>query len=201
MIINTKLKKGFYKKNGFTLVELIVAVGIISTFSGLILPSFLNWVRTEKVNSYTRELGEFFRLVRLDSRRWGSSCMINLIPIMHNAVPKGRNYYGYSVTCDDDSATVNSLVPAINNSIFQVTNKNFRITPNGRISSDEPIVVVIGSQNYNSGAKKLNCLIVQVPTGHVIKGRFYDTGWITNEMEVSKIDQNNIINPASCLPS
>ena len=27
----------------------------------LILPSFLNWIRTEKVNSYTRELKEYFR--------------------------------------------------------------------------------------------------------------------------------------------
>ncbi len=199
--IRKKLIKSFYKKNGFTLVELIVAVGMITTFSGLILPSFLNWVRAEKVNSYTRELGEFFRVVRLNSRRWGSSCMINLIPIMHNSVPKDGNFYGYSVTCDDSTTNVNSLAPAINNSIFQVTNKNFRITPNGRISSDEPIVVVIGSQSYNSGANKLNCLIVQAPTGHIIKGKFYKTGWITNEMEVSKIDQDNIINPGSCLPS
>ena len=90
---------------------------------------------------------------------------------------------------------------SINNSIFQVTNKNFLVTPNGRISSDQPIVVVIGSQYYNSGSKTLNCLIIQAPTGHIIKGKFYATEWITNEMEVSKIDQDNIINPASCLPS
>jgi len=196
-----KLKKFNIQINGFSLVELIVAVGMISTLSGLILPSFLNWVRAEKVNAYTRELREFFRVVRLDSRRWSSSCLINLVPIKHNAVPKDRNYYGYSVNCDNDSPTINSLAPAINNSIFQVTNKNFLVTPNGRISSDQPIVVVIGSQYYNSGSKTLNCLIIQAPTGHIIKGKFYATEWITNEMEVSKIDQDNIINPESCLPS
>ena len=193
-----KLKKIFYKINGFTLVELIVAVGMISTFSGLILPSFLNWVRAEKVNSYTRELGEFFRIVRLDSRRWGSSCMINLIPIMHNAVPKGRNYYGYSVTCDDDSPTINSLAPAINNSIFQVVNKEFLITPNGRISSDQSIVIVIGSKFHNSGAKILNCLVIKSPTGHIVKGKFLQNDWITNNMEVSQKDTNNILSQEKC---
>ena len=178
--------------SGYTVVELIIVVGMISIFSGLALPSFINWIRIEKVNAYTRELREYFRVVRLNARRWGSNCEVDTNLISYNGVPNDRNYYGFSVVCRDNSQSINALAPAINNSIFQVSNKNFRITPNGRISSDQPIVVVIGSQNYNSGAKKLNCLLVQVPTGHVIKGRFYDTGWITNEMEVSKIDQNKL---------
>ena len=47
------------------------------------------------------------------------------------------------------------MAPALNNSIFQVVNKEFLITPNGRISSDESIVIVIGSKYYNSGVKML----------------------------------------------
>ena len=47
---------------GFTLVELIITVGMMSVLSGAIFPSFLNWIRTEKVNSYTRELKEYFEL-------------------------------------------------------------------------------------------------------------------------------------------
>ena len=127
--------------------------------------------------------------------------MINLIPIMHNAVPKGRNYYGYSVTCDDDSPTVNSLAPAINNSIFQVSNKNFRITPNGRISSDGSIVIVIGSRYFNSGASMLNCLVIKSPTGHILKGKFSQNDWITNQMPVSQIDMSDIISPEKCKTS
>ena len=189
------------KSAGFTLVELIIVVGMISTFSGLMLPSFLNWIRTEKVNAYTRELREYFRVVRLEARRWGSSCLINTNLIAHDSVPNTRNYSGYTVTCNDGFTNINSLAPAINNSIFQVTNKDFLITPNGRISSDESIIIVIGSQYHNRGSKILNCLIIQSPTGHIIRGKFTQSNWVTNEIEVSQIDQNNIITSDKCKSS
>ena len=83
--MNLKYLKLKTKNNneGFTLVELIISVGMLSMLSGLILPSFLNWIRTEKVNSYTRELKEYFRVI-VDSRRWGSSCLVNINSIAHN---------------------------------------------------------------------------------------------------------------------
>ena len=162
------------------------------------LPSFLNWIRTEQVNSYTRELREYFRVVRLDARRWGSICNVNANSISHNSVPNDKNYYGYSVSCSGQSRTINSLAPAINNSIFQVTNLDFRITPNGRISSDGSVVIVIGSRYFNSGAKLLNCLVIKSPTGHIVKGKFTDNGWISAQMPVSQIDQNNILSPNKC---
>ena len=199
----TMIKK--FKKNnknnysaGFTIVELIIVVGMISTFSGLMLPSFLNWIRTEKVNSYTRELREYFRVVRLEARRWGSSCVINTNDIAYDSAPVGENLYGYTVNCDSGSTNINSLAPAINNSIFQVTNKDFRITPNGRISSNKSIVIVIGSKYHNKGSKILNCLIIQSPTGHILKGKFSDNNWITNSINISQIYDDNIITKDKC---
>ncbi len=198
MLFNFKLKKRLKLDKGFTLVELIIVVGMISTFSGLVLPSFLNWIRAEKVNSYTRELREYFRVVRLDARRWGSSCLVNINVIPFNGVRSDRNYYGYSVTCNDGSRVITSLAPPINNSIFQLVSNEFRITPNGRLSADKPIVIVIGSKHYNIGAKTLNCLIIQSPTGHVIRGKFSNSNWIRDEMEVSNIDINNLLNLENC---
>ena len=196
-----KMRKIFQEKNnssGFTLVELIIVVGMISIFSGIALPSFLNWIRVEKVNSYTRELREYFRVVRLNARRWGTSCDINTNIISYNGVPNDRNYYGFSVLCRDNSQSINSLAPAINNSIFQVSNQNFRITPNGRVSSESSIVIVIGSRYFNSGARMLNCLVIKSPTGHILKGKFSQTDWISNQMAVSQIDLNNILSPEKC---
>ncbi len=183
---------------GFTIVELIIVVGMISIFSGLMLPSFINWIRIEKVNSYTRELKEYFRVVRLNARRWGTSCDINTNIISYDGVPNDRNYYGFSVSCRDNSQSINSLAPAINNSIFQISNQNFRITPNGRVSSESSIVIVIGSRYFNSGARMLNCLVIKSPTGHILKGKFSQNEWISNQMAVSQIDLNNILSTDKC---
>ena len=184
--------------NGFTIVELIIAVGMISTLSGFLLPSFINWVRTEKVNAYTRELKEYFRVIRLDARRWGASCNVNTNFIPYEKSGFDKNIYGFRVNCDDKSKSINSQAPIMNNSIFQISNKDFLITPNGRISSDKSIVIVIGSQHFNAGTKILNCLIIQAPTGHVIKGNYINNDWIHNQMELSKIDENNIITNNQC---
>ena len=193
-----KNKKNVYINSGYTLVELIIVVGMISTFSGLILPSFINWIKNEQVNSYTRELREYLRVIKLDARRWGTSCIVNVNNIPHNGVESSKNYYGFQVTCNDGSKTINSLAPSISNSIFQVVSENFLITPNGRISSKDSIIIVIGSNNNNEGSKILNCLIVKSPTGHIIKGKFSDKSWLENKMEVSKIDQNNILSRNKC---
>ena len=183
---------------GFTLVEIIIAIGMSSLLTGLMLPSFLNLIRTEKVNSYTRELKEFFRVVKLDSRRCGTSCQVNINSIAHNGVANDKNYYGYKVTCSESPTSIENLAPAINNSIFQVVNKDFLITPNGRISSDQSIVIVIGSKFNNSGVKILNCLVIQSPTGHIVKGKFLQNDWISNKMNVSQKDNNNILSPEKC---
>ena len=183
---------------GFTLVEIIIAIGMSSLLTGLMLPSFLNLIRTEKVNSYTRELKEFFRVVKLDSRRWGTSCQVNINSIAHNGVANNKNYYGYKVTCSESPTSIENLAPAINNSIFQVVNKEFLITPNGRISSDQSIVIVIGSKYHTSGVKILNCLVIQSPTGHIVKGKFLQNDWISNSMNVSQKDNSNILSPEKC---
>ena len=190
-----KIKNDFA---GFTLVEIIIAIGMSSLLTGLMLPSFLNLIRTEKVNSYTRELKEFFRVVKLDSRRWGTSCQVNINSIAHNGVANDKNYYGYEVTCSESPTSIENLAPAINNSIFQVVNKEFLITPNGRISSDQSIVIVIGSKFHTSGVKILNCLVIQSPTGHIVKGKFLQNDWISNNMNVSQKDNNNILSPEKC---
>ena len=200
--------KSQQSESGFSLVELVIIVGIISTLSGLILPSALNWVRAEYVNSYTRELREYLRIVRLQARRWGSSCFINVNPIAYNSIERGENYYGYSVNCSDSNdpnnseykaSKISALIPKVNNYIFQVVNKNFQITPNGRISSDKSIVIVIGSRYHESGPKLLNCLIIRSPTGHIIKGKFSSNDWISENMDISQVYENNILTPSNCI--
>tara|TARA_B100000965_G_scaffold404358_1_gene434845 strand:- start:448 stop:1098 length:651 start_codon:yes stop_codon:yes gene_type:complete len=199
--------KIYLNRSGYSLVELVITVGIISTLSGLALPSFLNWVRTERVNSYTREVNAYLRIVRLEARRWGTSCFINIKPISFNSLNRGQDTDGYSVSCEysiqqknssNSESMIGSLVPKINNSVFQVINKNFQVTPNGRISSDKSIVVVIGSRYNKRGPKILNCLVIKSPTGHIKQGHFSLDNWITNKMPTSQIYTGNELVPSNC---
>ena len=61
------LKNKIENCKGFSLLELVVAISIISITSSFIIPFSLSWLRKEKVNAYTRELSEFFRVVRLEA--------------------------------------------------------------------------------------------------------------------------------------
>ena len=194
--------------SGFSLVEMVIIVGIISTLSSLALPSFLNWIRIERINSYTRELKEYLRVVRLEARRWGATCFINVNPISYNSLSRGEDSYGYSVDCKysndlnslaSSNSKIGDLVPKINNNIFQVISNDFQITPNGRISSDQSIVVVIGSKYYQTGPKFLNCLLIKSPTGHIMKGRFVSSDLISPKMAISQKSDNYLLIPSNCI--
>ena len=204
------MKKIKQNVSGFSLVEMVIIVGIISTLSSIVIPSFLNWTRIERINAYTRELKEYFRVVRLEARRWGTTCFININPISYNYLSRGQDSYGYSVNCrysidinssEDSESRIGNLAPKINNNIFQVINNDFQVTPNGRISSDQSIVVVVGSRFYQFGPKQLNCLVIKSPTGHIMKGRFIGSGMISSNMAISQKSDNNLLISDNCIPN
>jgi len=204
-----------YSKDGFSIIELIVVIFLISFFSALSVPSALNWKRSQDVNAYTRELSEFIRLVRKDSRRWGATCDLKVKQL--DSKTEGNGFviqcdYGKSVktnfNCDQDiklsrlnsqkECRLNYMLPSINkkNNIFQIVSDNITTTPNGRISNDDSITIIIGSTFYNQGAKQLNCLLVQSPSGHVKHGK-YSTIIASNNMFRSRLD--NRINKSNCI--
>jgi len=193
---------------GFSLLELIVVISIISITSSLVIPFSLNWIRIEKVNAYTRELSSFFRLVRLEARRWGSSCFIYTNSFDHKSILDDKKYMGFVVNCKYTSkpydgskiniGRIQELVPGLNNSFFQVVNNNFQVTPNGRISASKPIVIVIGSQYHKKRPKILNCITINIPTGKIKKGKFNTNSWLSDNMPVSQLSSNSILTPERC---
>ena len=194
--------------HGFSLLELVVAISIISITSSLVIPFSLSWLRTEKVNAYTRELSEFFRLVRLEARRWGSSCFIYTNNFDYESIRDDKKYMGFVVNCKYTSTPydgskinvgrIQELVPALNNSFFQVVNTNFQVTPNGRISASKPIIIVIGSKYHKTRPKILNCITINIPTGQIKKGKFNSSFWLLDNMPVSQLSNNAILIPERC---
>ena len=203
------LKKNKIKNcDGFSLLELVVAISIISITSSFVIPFSLSWLRTEKVNAYTRELSEFFRLVRLEARRWGSSCFIYTNNFDYESIRDDKKYMGFVVNCKYTSTPYDSskknigriqeLAPALNNSFFQVVNNNFQVTPNGRISASKPIVIVIGSKYHKTRPKILNCITINIPTGQIKKGKFNSSFWLLDNMPISQLSDNSILIPERC---
>ena len=204
-----------YSKDGFTIIELIVVIFLAGFLSALSIPSVLNWKRSQDVNAYTRELSQFIRLVRKDSRRWGATCDLKVKQLINSSEGNGffiQCDYGKSVktnfNCEQDislsklnsqkECRLNYLIPSINkkNNIFQIVSDNITTTPNGRISNDDSITIIIGSVFYNQGAKQLNCLLVQSPSGQVKQGK-YSTILVSNNMYRSRLD--NRINKSNCI--
>ena len=119
-----------------------------------------------------------------------------------------KKYMGFVVNCKYTSTPydgskinvgrIQELVPALNNSFFQVVNNNFQVTPNGRISASKPIVIVIGSKYHKTRPKILNCITINIPTGRVKKGKFNTSSWLIDNMPVSQLSTNLILTPERC---
>ncbi len=204
-----------YNQDGFTIIELIVVIFLASFLSALSVPSVLNWKRNQDVNAYTRELSQFIRLVRKDSRRWGATCDLKVKQLVNSSEGNGfviQCDYGKSIktnfNCEQDiyfsklnsqkECRLNYLIPAINkkNNIFQMVSDNITTTPNGRISNDNSITIIVGSVFYNQGAKQLNCLLVQSPSGQVKHGK-YSQIIVSKNMHRSRLDTR--IKESNCL--
>ena len=208
MLLMRLLNKNIRNSKGFSLLELVVSISIISITSSLVIPYSLSWLRKEKVNAYTRELSEFFRLIRLEARRWGSSCFIYTNSFDYESIRDDKKYMGFEVNCkytskSNDISKINvgriqELAPALNNSFFQVVNNNFQVTPNGRISASKPIVIVVGSKYHKTRPKILNCITINIPTGQIKKGKFNTNSWLMDNMPVSQLSSNEILTPERC---
>ena len=57
-------------ENGFTIIELLIAIVIIGVLASISVPSAFKWVEKEKQNSYVRELISYLELIKKETRPW-----------------------------------------------------------------------------------------------------------------------------------
>ncbi len=199
---NMKMGKNKIRmNNGYSLNELIVALFISSFVSSLSIPVTLNWMRIERINSYTRELYQYITLIRRESRRRGSSCNFDVKTLSSSEIGSG-----YSVSCIGDLANPNGVnstkaklirAPKIQKGIFQQVSSNFSTTPNGRLAGKKSIVILIGSRNYNSGVKMLNCLVINHTSGILRQGK-YNAKLAQSLINASELKNNNSLKSTEC---
>ena len=62
-----KGKNGFSKHRGFTLIELMVVIGIVAIITSLAFPSYRTLIEKRQVTSGAEQLGAFFSAVQIES--------------------------------------------------------------------------------------------------------------------------------------
>ena len=184
------LKKNYVKniEEGFTIVELLIAIAIIGLLASIAVPSALKWVDREKQNSYIRELISYLELVKKETRRWNGTCSIQTNTFAANPYdPSDRRkkipLNAFNVTCfgmdKSNKKNIANAVPKIDSKVFQEVNqRNFNYTPKGHLSisgNQEALVIIVGGRPDTNLYERPKCIILETPIGMINTGIYQNT--------------------------
>lgn len=184
------LKKNYVKniEEGFTIVELLIAIAIIGLLASIAVPSALKWVDREKQNSYIRELISYLELVKKETRRWNGTCSIQTNTFAANPYDpsdqrKKIPLNAFNVTCfgmdKSNKKNIANAVPKIDSKVFQEVNqRNFNYTPKGHLSisgNQEALVIIVGGRPDTNLYERPKCIILESPIGMINTGIYQNT--------------------------
>ena len=184
------LRKNYVKniEEGFTIVELLIAIAIIGVLASIAVPSALKWVDREKQNSYIRELISYLELVKKETRRWNGTCSIQTNTFAANPYdPSDRRkkipLNAFNVTCfgmdKSNKKNIANAVPKIDSKVFQEVNqRNFNYTPKGHLSisgNQEALVIIVGGRPDTNLYERPKCIILESPIGMINTGIYQNT--------------------------
>ena len=174
-------------KEGFTIVELLIAVAIIGILASIAAPSALKWVDREKQNAYIRELISYLELVKKETRRWNGSCSLQTNTFGANPIDplsrKKKPVNAFMVTCNgmdqSNKRNITSRVPKIDYKVFQEVNqRTFNFTPKGHLSipgSQDNLVIIVGGRPDSDLYEKPKCIVLEAPIGMINTGIYQNT--------------------------
>ena len=184
------LRKNYVKniEEGFTIVELLIAIAIIGLLASIAVPSALKWVDREKQNSYIRELISYLELVKKETRRWNGTCTIQTNTFVTNpSDPSDRRkkipLNAFNVTCfgmdKSNKKNITNAVPKIDSKVFQEVNlRDFNYTPKGHLSisgNQEALVIIVGGRPDTNLYERPKCIILETPIGMINTGIYQNT--------------------------
>lgn len=184
------LRKNYVKnvEEGFTIVELLIAIAIIGLLASIAVPSALKWVDREKQNSYIRELISYLELVKKETRRWNGTCTIQTNTFAANPYdPSDRRkkipLNAFNVSCSgmdkSNKKNIANAVPKIDSKVFQEVNqRSFNYTPKGHLSisgNQEALVIIVGGRPDTNLYERPKCIILESPIGMINTGIYQNT--------------------------
>lgn len=137
MDIGKKLNH-FREGSGFTVMELIVVIGMAMLLMGIALPNYLSWLPTLRLSSAARQVAADLRVARMRAIAQNASNTVTFTP------SNGT----YIFTLGSDSRDIDELYPGI--SITTASNPTF--SPRG--TANAPATVTLS----NGSAQKWVCV-------------------------------------------
>ena len=183
--------KNISKNNGFSLIEIISVLSIISILVSITYPSLRRYFIQLERDSYLAKLNSFLEQIKRETRRYGISCDLKTIEIINfkseeNSI--SNDVKPFQLDCYGSEEIINNLrfeVPKITRNIFQFVSGDLTFTPKGQVyvnnkrNFGNSYVIVVGLKEKSNGFNdSLRCLLVNPPTG-VIDNGIYITKYQT----------------------
>ena len=192
------------KNSGFSLIELLFVVSLISIIGSISLPSVQNLINKYKKDSYINELVSFLELAKRETRRYGMSCRI-LINEEMNLDDKSEEAFEVSCSGSNDyTKKVYLMVPKLDVNLIQKVSGEINITPRGQIfrsdddNSDSTFTVVFVSLkgDYSRDQIYPSCIVINQPSGVISSGK-YEISSQSFELDI-KNEYSNILEESRC---
>ena len=92
--------KNLQKSSGFTLIELMIAIGIISILASIAVPAVINWLPNYKLKAAARDLYSNMQKAKLEAVKRNTDAVISFVP---GVFSPGGHVGSYQVFVDDGS--------------------------------------------------------------------------------------------------
>tara|TARA_B100001250_G_C19786340_1_gene784353 strand:+ start:547 stop:1158 length:612 start_codon:yes stop_codon:yes gene_type:complete len=179
--MNNKKVRRKINEEGFTIIELVVVIAIVSLLASISVPSSIKWAKKEEQNSYIRELVGYIELVRREARRWNGSCTVKVAIVLAKTegdplvvACKGMNH--------TSKLNISRQIPVIKKTVFQELSSDFSVTPKGHISvpataiNQSSVVFVVGGRhNASTGSSFPKCIVLEAPSGVIRTGIYQNS--------------------------
>ena len=175
--------KSLAKNTGFTLVEIISVLSILSILISITYPSLRRYFIQLERDSYLAKLNSFLEQIKRETRRYGISCDLKTIEIINFKSEDNSNSNDikpFQLDCYGSKEIINNLrfeVPKITKNIFQFVSGDLTFTPKGQVfvknknNFGNSYVIVLGLKEQSNGfSDSFRCLLVKPPTGVIDNG-------------------------------